>query len=142
MRLHQRKQPSIVPSGTGRFFCTPPQHFVLGFFHLVPSGRLPRRAYLFPYADPARLKLGLGFLSPSSFVPPPLRYGAAFSLRARRSSKSEGGSLTMGNKPCELPFLALSALSALPAFLPPPPAQSVEIDNHDDEDTGDHPLPK
>ena len=32
---------SIVPSGTGRFFRTPTQHFVLGFyFHWVPPGRL------------------------------------------------------------------------------------------------------
>jgi hypothetical protein len=42
--------------------------------------------------------------SRSSFVPPSLRYGAAFSLRARRSSKSEGGILTMADKPGRVPY--------------------------------------
>src|ERR1700730_11253813 len=43
--------------------------------------------------------------SRSSFVPPSLRFGAAFSLRARRSSKSEGGILTMADKPGRIPLL-------------------------------------
>jgi hypothetical protein len=43
--------------------------------------------------------------SRSSFVPPSLRYGAAFSLRARCSSKSEGGILTMADKPGRIPLL-------------------------------------
>jgi hypothetical protein len=33
IRIQKRKQPSIVPSGTGRPFLTPTQHFVLGYFH-------------------------------------------------------------------------------------------------------------
>jgi hypothetical protein len=41
----------------------------------------------------------IGRSSRSSCVPPSLRYGAAFSLRARRSSKSEGGILTTADKP-------------------------------------------
>ena len=41
----------------------------------------------------------IGRSSRPSFVPPSLRCGAAFSLRARRSSKSEGGILTMADKP-------------------------------------------
>jgi hypothetical protein len=34
MRLGEREQPSIVPSGTGRLL-TPTQHSVLGYFHRV-----------------------------------------------------------------------------------------------------------
>jgi hypothetical protein len=34
-----------------------------------------------------------------SFVPPSLRCGAAFSSRVLRSSKSEGGTLTMADRP-------------------------------------------
>jgi hypothetical protein len=43
--------------------------------------------------------------SRSSFVPPSLRFGAAFKLRARRSSKSEGGILTMADRPGRFAFL-------------------------------------
>jgi hypothetical protein len=38
VRIHKRKQPSIVPSGTVVLFLTPTQHFVLGYFHQVPPG--------------------------------------------------------------------------------------------------------
>jgi hypothetical protein len=46
----------------------------------------------------------IGRSSCSSFVPPSLRCGAAFSLRARRSSKSEGGILTMADRPGRIPL--------------------------------------
>jgi hypothetical protein len=44
MKLHSRNQKlnvSIVPSGTDISFCIISQHFVLGYFHWVPPGRLP-----------------------------------------------------------------------------------------------------
>ena len=42
--------------------------------------------------------------SRSSFVPPSLHNGAAFSLRAGRSSKSEGGVPTKTDKPGRVRF--------------------------------------
>jgi hypothetical protein len=45
------------------------------------------------------LRTGLLSLGPPSFASPPLRYGAAFVLRARRSSKSEGGLRATADKP-------------------------------------------
>jgi hypothetical protein len=57
-----------------------------------------RDASVFRKRDPA-LRTGLLSNVPSSFAPPSLHYGAAFSLRARRSSKSEGGLRATADKP-------------------------------------------
>jgi hypothetical protein len=42
--------------------------------------------------------------SHSSFIPPSLRFGAAFKLRAGHSAKSEGGILTMADGPGRVAF--------------------------------------
>jgi hypothetical protein len=71
---------SIVPSGTGRFLKkNATHHFVVGYYQMVPS----------------------------SFAPPSLRCGAAFVLRARRSSKSEGGLQATADGPGRSPLRML-----------------------------------
>jgi len=67
----QEPNVSIVPTGTDISFCIISQHFVLGYFHWVPS----------------------------SFAPPSPRCGAAFVLRARRSPKSKGGLRATADRP-------------------------------------------
>ena len=62
----------------------------------VPQGTIEHSAFGLAHGS---AMVSICRSSRSSFVPPSLRCDAAFSLRARRSSKSEGGILTMADKP-------------------------------------------
>jgi hypothetical protein len=57
-----------------------------------------------------RLKPGLSFRGPSSFVPSSLRYGAALASRARRSSKSGGGIVTKADRSGRSPITTYCSL--------------------------------
>jgi len=78
-----------------------------------------KRTSLFAsFASPPRRMLGYFHWIPPSFAPPSLRYGAAFVLRARRSSKSKGGLRATADKPgrlaaANLPSLKLTASAQL-----------------------------
>jgi hypothetical protein len=102
--FHKREEESIVPSGTGRFFWTPTQHFVLGYFHRVPPGRLSRSTSLPPY--------GLSSQGPSYLHARPFRINLTLRLSPKIARVRSPWGLRLrtgdGSNECRLESFAAS----------------------------------